>query len=190
MDLYLIIFMALTTLIVCFFISKKIWYNKAYYQTQHMAIISRMGDFKNYFNNVRIDKMENQIDYKKKDILTDLVSFKLVVDTIDYKNKNQKVYLKKLKQLLYIDFISFTLCFNENYKSKDIKKLYKEKEFKKLQELIEMDLIDPMLAQYEVYIEVKNSKNSMNKEILMLMQNIERKMHKQKEKINGTFHKT
>lgn len=100
------------------------------------------------------------------------------------------MYLKKLKQLLYIDLISFTLCFNEKYKNRDISKLYKEKKFKELQEFIEIDIIDPIIAQYEVYTEIKNTKNSMDKEILMLMQNIERKTKKQKEKIFGEFKKT
>jgi hypothetical protein len=190
MDLYLIIFMALATVVVFLFIFKKIWYNSTYYKTQYIAIMARMGDFKNSFKGVRHDKIKKQIEYKQKDILTDLISFKMVLENIDYKSKNQKVYLKKLKQLLYIDLISFTLCFNEKYKNRDISKLYKEKKFKELQEFIEIDIIDPIIAQYEVYTEIKNTKNSMDKEILMLMQNIERKTKKQKEKIFGEFKKT
>lgn len=189
MDFYLILFMLLSTVVVIFFISKKIWYNNTYYKTQYVAIVSRMNDFKKSFENVRSDKREKQIEYKRNDILTDLVSFKIIVENMTYKNKNQKVYLSKLTQLLYIDFISFVLCFDKQYSNQALKKLYKEKKFKALKEKIDLDFVDPMIAQYEVYSEVKEEKNTINKNIVLLMQNIERKIIKQKEKIENTFKK-
>lgn len=189
MDFYLILFMLLSTVVVIFFISKKIWYNNTYYKTQYVAIVSRMNDFKKSFENVRSDKREKQVEYKRNDILTDLVSFKIIVENMAYKNKNQKVYLSKLTQLLYIDFISFVLCFDKQYSNQDLKKLYKEKKFKALKEKIDLDFVDPIIAQYEVYSEVKEEKNTINKNIVLLMQNIERKIIKQKEKIENTFKK-
>lgn len=189
MDFYLILFMLLSTVVVIFFISKKIWYNNTYYKTQYVAIVSRMNDFKKSFENVRSDKREKQVEYKRNDILTDLVSFKIIVENMAYKNKNQKVYLSKLTQLLYIDFISFVLCFDKQYSNQDLKKLYKEKKFKTLKEKIDLDFVDPIIAQYEVYSEVKEEKNTINKNIVLLMQNIERKIIKQKEKIENTFKK-
>lgn len=178
MNTFLLIVMVFVTAIVLIKLLKNAYFSKAYYKLQKVSILTKIEEFKH--------KKEN-LEYKKKELIYELVAFSFVCEQFKYLSSNQKKYLKKIKDLLYIDLIAILSSIEDQSVKIDLNNIGKKNIFKKLINCINFDIINEELVNYEAYLEVKDKRNSLNKKQILKMQNIDKKRNKQQESIEKIF---